>query len=121
MRAEDWVPMDGPVINPLKRHPISEPLDVRIRSINGLLTVGRGQRRRLRAQRGAQEEQQQRRCGRSHGVPCSSWHVAFMPQHSTRRDIAHGATRRAAALYPFTLSRGHSPSPGRFVTGGERG
>ncbi|HAF93894.1 MAG TPA: flagellum-specific ATP synthase FliI, partial [Pseudomonas sp.] len=44
MRAEDWVPMDGPVINPLKRHPISEPLDVGIRSINGLLTVGRGQR-----------------------------------------------------------------------------
>ncbi|HEC0472002.1 TPA: flagellar protein export ATPase FliI, partial [Pseudomonas aeruginosa] len=44
MRAEDWVPMDGPTINPLKRHPISEPLDVGIRSINGLLTVGRGQR-----------------------------------------------------------------------------
>ncbi len=44
MKAEDWVPMDGPVINPLKRHPIDEPLDVGIRSINGLLTVGRGQR-----------------------------------------------------------------------------
>ncbi len=44
MKAEDWVPMDGPLINPLKRHPISEPLDVGIRSINGLLTVGRGQR-----------------------------------------------------------------------------
>jgi len=44
MRAEDWVPMDGPTINPLKREPISEPLDVGIRSINGLLTVGRGQR-----------------------------------------------------------------------------
>ena len=44
MKAEDWVPMDGPTINPLKRHPISEPLDVGIRSINGLLTVGRGQR-----------------------------------------------------------------------------
>ncbi|HRL93303.1 MAG TPA: flagellar protein export ATPase FliI [Pseudomonas sp.] len=44
MKAEDWVPMDGPVINPLKRHPISQPLDVGIRSINGLLTVGRGQR-----------------------------------------------------------------------------
>ncbi len=36
--------MDGPTINPLKREPISEPLDVGIRSINGLLTVGRGQR-----------------------------------------------------------------------------
>ena len=44
MKAEDWVPMDGPTINPLKRHPIDEPLDVGIRSINGLLTVGRGQR-----------------------------------------------------------------------------
>lgn len=44
MKAEDWVPMDGPAINPLNRHPINEPLDVGIRSINGLLTVGRGQR-----------------------------------------------------------------------------
>jgi len=44
MKAEDWVPIDGPTINPLKRHPIHEPLDVGIRSINGLLTVGRGQR-----------------------------------------------------------------------------
>lgn len=31
-------------INPLSRHPISEPLDVGIRAINGLLTVGKGQR-----------------------------------------------------------------------------
>jgi flagellum-specific ATP synthase len=44
MRAEDWVPIDGPTINPLKREPIHEPLDVGVRSINGLLTVGRGQR-----------------------------------------------------------------------------
>lgn len=44
IRAEDWIPMDGPSINPLRRHPIEEPLDVGIRSINGLLTVGRGQR-----------------------------------------------------------------------------
>jgi flagellum-specific ATP synthase len=44
MKAEDWVPMDGPTINPLNRNPISQPLDVGIRSINGLLTVGRGQR-----------------------------------------------------------------------------
>lgn len=32
------------VINPLDRHPIHEPLDVGIRAINGLITVGRGQR-----------------------------------------------------------------------------
>ncbi|MFV3368155.1 flagellar protein export ATPase FliI [Pseudomonas sp. NY15435] len=44
MRAEDWVPMDGPIINPLARDPIHEPMDVGIRSINSLLTVGRGQR-----------------------------------------------------------------------------
>src|SRR5690554_1641241 len=31
-------------INPLQRHPISEPLDVGIRAINALITVGRGQR-----------------------------------------------------------------------------
>ncbi|VUD56414.1 Flagellum-specific ATP synthase [Thalassocella blandensis] len=31
-------------INPLHRHPISEPLDVGIRAINALLTVGKGQR-----------------------------------------------------------------------------
>lgn len=31
-------------INPLCRHPIHEPLDVGIRAINGLLTVGKGQR-----------------------------------------------------------------------------
>jgi len=31
-------------INPLKRHPIHEPLDVGIRAINALITVGRGQR-----------------------------------------------------------------------------
>lgn len=42
--ADDWVPMIGPSINPLRRNPISEPLDVGLRSINGTLTVGRGQR-----------------------------------------------------------------------------
>jgi flagellum-specific ATP synthase len=41
MKAEDWVPMDGPVINPLNRDPISKPLDVGIRSINGLSAHGR--------------------------------------------------------------------------------
>lgn len=37
----DFTPQE---INPLQRHPISEPLDVGIRAINGLITVGRGQR-----------------------------------------------------------------------------
>ena len=31
-------------INPMQRHPIEEPLDVGIRAINGLLSVGKGQR-----------------------------------------------------------------------------
>ena len=36
--------LTGKPINPLSRKPISEPLDVGIRSINSLLTIGRGQR-----------------------------------------------------------------------------
>jgi flagellum-specific ATP synthase len=36
--------LTGTPINPLARHPIHEPLDVGIRSINSLLTVGKGQR-----------------------------------------------------------------------------
>ena len=38
------VRLTGKPINPLSRQPISEPLDVGIRSINSLLTIGRGQR-----------------------------------------------------------------------------
>ncbi|MBT8423052.1 MAG: flagellum-specific ATP synthase FliI, partial [Gammaproteobacteria bacterium] len=38
------VPLAGKTINPLLRQPIREPLDVGIRAINSLLTVGRGQR-----------------------------------------------------------------------------
>jgi len=44
LRDTRRVPIGSPVINPLKRRPIREPLDVGIRAINGLLTVGRGQR-----------------------------------------------------------------------------
>ncbi|MGE0583075.1 MAG: flagellar protein export ATPase FliI [Steroidobacteraceae bacterium] len=36
--------MGGAPINPLAREPIAEPLDVGVRAINSLLTVGRGQR-----------------------------------------------------------------------------
>ena len=42
--AKISVRLTGKPINPLARQPISEPLDVGIRSINSLLTVGRGQR-----------------------------------------------------------------------------
>jgi flagellum-specific ATP synthase len=34
----------GPPINPFARQPITQPLDVGVRAINGLLTVGKGQR-----------------------------------------------------------------------------
>jgi flagellum-specific ATP synthase len=39
-----YVELEGPPINPLHRAPIRKPLDVGVRSLNGLLTVGRGQR-----------------------------------------------------------------------------
>ncbi|HET8883358.1 MAG TPA: flagellar protein export ATPase FliI [Solimonas sp.] len=36
--------LDAPPINPLARAPVATPLDVGVRAINALLTVGRGQR-----------------------------------------------------------------------------
>jgi len=44
LNCEDRVRLTGIPINPLARQPISEPLDVGVRSINSLLSVGRGQR-----------------------------------------------------------------------------
>jgi len=44
IHTTETVPLHGRAINPLKRRPITEPLDVGIRTINSLLTVGRGQR-----------------------------------------------------------------------------
>jgi flagellum-specific ATP synthase len=38
------VRLTGTPTNPLRRRPITQPLDVGVRAINGLLTVGRGQR-----------------------------------------------------------------------------
>lgn len=45
-------PITGRPINPLRRRPIREPLDVGVRAINALLTVGRGQRMGLFAASG---------------------------------------------------------------------
>ena len=42
--VEARVRLTGTPINPLARRRITEPLDVGVRAINGLLTVGRGQR-----------------------------------------------------------------------------
>jgi len=44
IECESAVRLTGVPINPLLRQPISQPLDVGIRAINALLTVGRGQR-----------------------------------------------------------------------------
>jgi flagellum-specific ATP synthase len=44
LECEHRVRLTGVPINPLARQPISEPLDVGVRTINSVLTVGRGQR-----------------------------------------------------------------------------
>src|SRR5579883_696145 len=44
LRCEDRVPLTGEPLNPLLRRAIREPLDVGVRSINSLLSVGGGQR-----------------------------------------------------------------------------
>lgn len=44
IHAEHSVPLYSRPYNPLERVPVTEPLDVGVRAINALLTVGRGQR-----------------------------------------------------------------------------
>jgi flagellum-specific ATP synthase len=44
LHTDARVSLTGKPINPLDRHPIATPLDVGVRAINALLTVGRGQR-----------------------------------------------------------------------------
>ncbi|MBS3805092.1 MAG: flagellar protein export ATPase FliI [Oleiphilaceae bacterium] len=44
LRAEAQVPLAGNIINPLHRAPVRQSMDVGIRAINSLLTVGQGQR-----------------------------------------------------------------------------
>ncbi|MEQ8231923.1 MAG: FliI/YscN family ATPase, partial [Gammaproteobacteria bacterium] len=44
LRLDERRPLNGTPVNPLRRPPIHEPLDVGVRSINALLSVGRGQR-----------------------------------------------------------------------------
>lgn len=44
LQTDHCVPLTGRPINPLSRAPIREPLDVGVRSINALASVGRGQR-----------------------------------------------------------------------------
>ena len=42
--GEHVLEMQPPRVHPLKKQPVREPLDVGVRTINGLLTLGRGQR-----------------------------------------------------------------------------
>ncbi|CAK0762247.1 flagellum-specific ATP synthase FliI [Gammaproteobacteria bacterium] len=44
LKSSARMPLNGTPINPLARNPINEILDVGVRAINALLTVGRGQR-----------------------------------------------------------------------------
>ncbi|QHJ13600.1 Flagellum-specific ATP synthase [Paraglaciecola mesophila] len=44
IKAEKRVPLTRPPMNPLSRKPIREPLDVGVRAINSMITVGSGQR-----------------------------------------------------------------------------
>ncbi len=44
LQTQETRSLQGRAINPLARAPITQPLDVGIRAINALLTVGRGQR-----------------------------------------------------------------------------
>ncbi|WP_420812617.1 flagellar protein export ATPase FliI [Nitrosococcus wardiae] len=52
LRTPHHVSLDGQPINPLARRPIREPLDVGVAAINGLVTIGRGQRMGLFASSG---------------------------------------------------------------------
>lgn len=44
IKFDSKIPLNGSIINPLERCPITDVLDVGIRNINCLLTIGRGQR-----------------------------------------------------------------------------
>ncbi|MEE4301429.1 MAG: FliI/YscN family ATPase [Pseudomonadales bacterium] len=44
LAVEHTLPLAAPPVNPMLRPPVTEPLDVGVRAINGVLTVGRGQR-----------------------------------------------------------------------------
>jgi flagellum-specific ATP synthase len=44
IKAEKRVPLSRPPMNPLLRKPIKQPLDVGVRAINSIITVGLGQR-----------------------------------------------------------------------------
>ncbi len=44
LAPDDWYPLYAEPLNPMERERITEPVDVGVRAINGLLTLGKGQR-----------------------------------------------------------------------------
>lgn len=44
LSGKDLLSTELPLVNPLKRKPVIEPLDVGVRAINAMLTLGKGQR-----------------------------------------------------------------------------
>lgn len=44
LSGDTLLPQQLPQVHPLKRQPVAAPLDVGVRAINGLLTIGKGQR-----------------------------------------------------------------------------
>ena len=66
LNGDERVKLQGQSINPLQRHPIDSPLDVGVRSINSLLTVGRGQRIGLFAGSRRRQERAARHDGALH-------------------------------------------------------
>lgn len=44
LTGDTVLPQQLPQVHPLKRQPVESPLDVGVRAINGLLTIGKGQR-----------------------------------------------------------------------------
>src|SRR3546814_4390952 len=64
LKADAHTRLDATPINPLARAPVATPLDVGVRAINALLTVGRGQRLGLFAGTGVGQSALQ--VGRAH-------------------------------------------------------
>ena len=44
LKGNEALPLQGELLNPMERGPIKEVLDVGVKAINGVLTIGRGQR-----------------------------------------------------------------------------
>ena len=59
--AKQYYPLMAEPLNPLSRKTIAEPLDVGVRAINGLLTIGQGQRVGFI-------------CGQWRGQKCVAWY-----------------------------------------------